>query len=153
MAKNIKELAEETKSNLLTDLAICISHDYDRQNDLLCMTEQYYNHPEKRKELEVEMLELLLGKPYKNPFLIYYYYEQSHITDLDEILTGFMSEMENTKNPKLALENVIVQISELHDKCSGELIDSWRRPMLERFLLAVADFAEASLILESNKRW
>ncbi len=151
--ETLKTLAETVKGELLTDLLLCISYEQDRENDLLCMIEQYQIQEHKRRELEVEMLELLLGNPYQNPYLAYYYYGQNQIAMLDEILSGFAEEMEYTKNPKLAFENVIVQISELHDKCSGELIDEWRSPKLETYLLAVADFVEARQILERNKRW
>lgn len=151
--KDMKTLAQKTKEELMTDLLLCISHEYDKQSDLLCMTEQYYLYPELRAELETEMLELLLDKPYKNPFDFYYYYDQNHLVTLDQILTDFAEEMVGTKNPKLSLENVIVQIGELHDKCCGELIDEFRAPKLETYLLAVADFVEAEEILESNKRW
>ncbi len=151
--KDMKTLAQKTKEELMTDLLLCICHEYDTQNDLLCMTEQYYLYPERRAELQTEMMELLMGKPYKNPFAYYYYYDQNHLVTLEKILTAFAEEMCDTKNPKLALENVIVQIGELHDKCCGELIDDYRAPKLETYLLAVADFAEARLILESNKRW
>ncbi len=150
---DMKNLASNTKKELLSDLLLCITYEKDRENDLLCMAEQYGLYPEKRKELEDTMLKLLQGHPYENPYQSYYYYGQNHIMQLDEILTGFAEEMVDTKNPKLALENVIVQISELHDKCYGELIDEWRSPKLETYLLAVADFAEAGIILESNKRW
>lgn len=151
--KDLKNLAQKMKEELLADLVLCISLDFDRENDLLCMTEQYYLYPEKRDELEVEMLELLLGNSYHNPFDFYHYYSQNHVEELDFILTDFAKEMEQTKNPKLSLENVIVQVSELHDKCCCELLDEFRIPKLETFIIAVADFAEASLILESNKRW
>ncbi|MFI3255263.1 MAG: hypothetical protein R3Y63_13155 [Eubacteriales bacterium] len=150
---DLKTLAKKTKEQLMTDLWVCIHHEYDKQNDLLCMTERYYLYPEQRAELQTEMLELLLDKPYKNPFEFYFRYSQYHMVELDDILTGFAEEMTHTTNPKLALENVIVQIGEVHDKCFRELIDDWRGEKLETYLLAVADFAEARLILESNKRW
>lgn len=153
MPYQLKNARKKAKEELITDLLVCISHDFDRENDLLCMTEQYYNHPEKRKELEEEMLELLLGNPYCNPYLMYHCYGQQEIVLLEEILEGLEAEMSTTHNPKLTLCNAVVQIGELHEKCNGELIDDWRAPRLETFLLAVADFAEASLILESQKRW
>ncbi len=153
MENILKSVANSSKNDLITDLLVCLSHDYDREEDLLCMTEQYYLYPEKRAELENEMLELLLGKPYINPFAFYHNYNQNHVVELEKILDGFEIEMKITSKPRDLLQTVIFEISELHDKCSGDLIDEWRVQKLETYLLAVADFAEATSILENNKRW
>lgn len=147
---------EKLKVAIIDDLEICIDYEPSKETDLICMMEQYLESEEKRDALLVEISHCISGKPYKNPFHIYYFYSKVDIEKIAEILKDYVFDMENEKNHYVTLSNTICKINEIHDKCMGELIDDWRKEKLEEFLLLVAEsveFYSALSIMTSEKRW
>ena len=149
-------LYEKLKTALIDDLEVCISYEPNKENDLLCMMEQYMNTEEKRYELLPQISNCIEDEPYQNPFSAYYFYSQNDIERLTEILDNYIFNMDMSEYFHATMSNAICQINELHDKCSGELIDEYRKPKLEELLLKVAEsveFNSALAVLESQKRW
>lgn len=147
---------KKLKISLIDDLEVCISYEPNKENDLLCLMEQYLKSEEKRSELLPQIKNCIVGKPYQNPFSVYYFYSKGDIEKLTEILDNYIQDMIELEDTHTTMSNTICQISELNDKCSGELIDEYRKPSLEEFLLLVAetvDFNSAFAVLESQKRW
>ena len=146
----------ELKTALIDDLQICISYEPNKENDLLCMMEQYLNTEDKRCELLPKISNCIVGKPYQNPFNSYYFYSEGDIRKLTQILDDYIQDMNESNDAYTIISNTICQIGELQDKCGGELIDEYRKPKLEEFLLKVAesvDFNSALALIESQKRW
>ena len=147
---------EELKIGLLDDLKICITYEPSKEDDLLCMMEQYLNTDEKRSDLLTQIKNCMDGKPYQNPFSMYYFYNQDDITKLTQIIDNYIYDMKDTENAYATMSNTICKIGDLHDKCGGELIDEYRKPMLAEFLLRVAEFTNfesARVVLKFQTRW
>lgn len=158
---------KKIKDDLIADLKICIDYEPDKENDLLCMMEIYLNSSQKRKELYVEIKNLMNDTPYKNPYTEFYFYNQEDIDALDDVLDYYVYSMlaEDLEDGNILetkslydsiLINTIFEINDLNDICSNELIDDWRAEKLENFLISVAEyvgFKNAEKIVEREKRW
>lgn len=153
------------KQGIIDDLRVCISYTPNRDNDLLCFMEQYLKADiKKRSNLLKEIKKCINGGEYENPFLNYYYYNEKDIEELDLILDDFIDNIKNLKDINNSLdreiEEIIIEtifkINELHDKCLGELIDSWRDERLKD-LIDIAckyrGYENAIDIINRRKLW
>lgn len=148
--------AMELKNTLIDDLKVCISYEPHKENDLLCMMEQYLKIEGRRKKLKPEIKKLLDDKPYQNPFAINYPYEDSDIILFEIILSEYTRKVNSAENIRLILLDTIAKINEIHERCGNELIDEWRKPKLEDLLIIVAkqkQLKTADLLVEQYKRW
>lgn len=137
------EYLRSQKQGIIDDLRVCISYTPNKDNDLLCFMEQYLKADiKKRPSLLKEIKKCVNGEEYENPFLNYYYYNEKEIEELDFILDNFIDNIKDLNNGNNSLDKeikviiieTIYKINELHDKCLGELIDSWRNERLENLI-------------------
>ena len=152
-----KKEYEDLLKVIIEDLRVFISYTKSRDNDLLCLMEQYLKaEKETRPALLVEIRNCMDEKEYKNPFLAYQHYEETDIQNLEEILKSYISDMKSPKQRELVLENTIVSINELHVKSYGQLVDRWRSERLIDFLVKVAkevSFSSALAVINEKKLW
>lgn len=153
------------KEEIIDDLKVCISYTPNRDNDLLCFMEQYLKaDTEKRTNLLKEIKKCINGEEYENPFLNYYYYNEKDIGELDFILENFIDNISNLNNINNYLDkeiekiiaDTIFKINELHDKCLGELIDSWRDEKLADLIVLASKYRgyeNAIDIIKRKKLW
>ena len=111
-----------------------------------------------------EIKKCINGEEYENPFLSYYYYNEKDIEELDDILDDFISNIKNLNNTSHSLGKeievitieTIFKINELHDRCLGELIDSWRDEKLVAFIditCKYRGYENAMDIIKRKKLW
>ena len=140
------------KEEIIDDLKVCISYTPNRDNDLLCFMEQYLKaDTEKRTNLLKEIKKCINGEEYENPFLNYYYYNEKDIGELDFILDNYLD-----KEIEKIIADTIFKINELHDKCLGELIDSWRDEKLADLIVLASKYRgyeNAIDIIKRKKLW
>ena len=156
------EYLRSQKQGIIDDLRVCISYTPNRDNDLLCFMEQYLKADiKKRPSLLKEIKRCINGEEYENPFLNYYYYNEKDIGELDLILGNFIDDIKDPNNNlDRAIEEIIIEtifkINELHDKCLGELIDSWRDERLTD-LIDIAckyrGYENAIDVIKGKKLW
>ena len=112
---------------------------------------------EELKTVFIDDLEIYISyHPNQNSFNNNYFLNQDNITKLAEILDNYVFNMNISDYFHATMSNAICQISELNDKCSGELIDEYRKSLIQEFLLIVAksvDFKYSLTVLQSNTRW
>lgn len=135
MAIDKIESFRNQKQGIIDDLRVCISYTPNRDNDLLCLMEQYLKAEERnRRKILKEIEKCINGQKYENPFLVYNHYDEQDIRKLDNILDEFIdkvrviSKVSNDLDQGVAeiLVDTIFKINELHNKCYGELVDFWR---------------------------
>lgn len=165
MIFNKIESFRNQKQGIIDDLRVCISYTPNRDNDLLCFMEQYLKaDPKIRPRLLEEIKHCINGEEYENPFLAYNYYNEKDIKELDNVLDEFIDKLKNSRKASNGsdkeIENVIAdtifKINELHDKCYGELIDSWRNKRFIEFIVTSAKYAgyeNAMDIINEKKLW
>lgn len=153
------------KQGIIDDLRVCISYTPNRDNDLLSFMEQYLKaEPKNRPRLLRQIKACINGKEYENPFLAYNYYNEKDIKELDSILDEFIDKLKifskipnkSVKDMDKIILDTIFKINELHDKCFGELIDSWRNERLVEFIVTSAKYAgyqNAIDIIKAKKLW
>lgn len=159
------EYLRSQKQGIIEDLRVCISYTPNRDNDLLCFMEQYLKADiKKRPSLLKEIKRCINGDEYENPFLNYYYYNEKDIRKLALILDDFIDNIKNLKNINndidREIEEIIIEtickINELHDKCLGELIDSWRDEKLTDLINIACKYRgyeNAIDIIQTKKLW
>lgn len=146
----------QLKEDIIEDLKVCISYEQDKENDILCMMERYLKTKTNREKIKDSLRKLLNGEEYENPFKVYYFYGQKEICNFEEILCDYIRKMDYHHDKAEVLGATIFLINELYDRCSGELIDEWRKEKLEELLILVAEnvgFNTAQSIILSTKRW
>ena len=153
------------KQGIIDDLSVCISYTPNQDNDLFCFMEQYLKvEPKSRPRLLEQIKACINGKEYDNPFLAYNYYDEKDIKKLDNILDEFIDKLKIIskrsdglyKETESVIEDTIFKTNELHDKCSGELIDAWRNERLIEFIVTSAKYAgyqDAIDIIKTKKLW
>lgn len=153
------------KEGIIDDLRVCISYTSNRDNDLLCFMEQYLKAEEKnRPKLLEEIKHCINGEEYENPFLAYNYYDEEDIKELDNILDGFINKLRVISKASNDLDeevekiiaDTIFKINELHERCYGELIDSWRSIRLIELIVSSAKYVgyeNAIDILNEKRLW
>jgi hypothetical protein len=103
---------------------------------------------EKRTGLLDQIRRCMDGKPYDNPFEVYYYYFVDDIERFDQILNGFLNQSNGLcykpleLELELAVQKVVKQINHLNSSCQDELIDAYRREKL------MSLFEEAGKVLK-----
>lgn len=159
------EYLRDQKQSIIDDLKVCISYTPNRDNDLLCFMEQYLKADiKKRPSLLKEIKRCINGEEYENPFLNYYYYNEKDIEELNLILDNFIDNIKDLKDINKSLdreiEEIIIEtickISELHDKCLGELIDLWRAEKLTDLINITCKYRgyeNAIDIIQTKKLW
>ena len=150
------------KEGVIDDLKVCISYIPNRENDLLCFMEQYLKADIKDRPRLLEGIKKCIdGERYENPFLNYYCYDIEDIEELDFILEQFIDKISNLNiNLDGQIEKIIAEtifkINELHDKCLGELIDSWRDERLTNLIDSACKckgYENAIDIIQRKKLW
>lgn len=153
------------KEDIIEDLRVCISYTPNKDNDLLCFMEQYLKAEEKnRSKILKEIKKCINGEEYENPFLAYNYYDEKDIKELDNILDEFIDKLRFSskasndlgKEVEKIIGDTVFKINELHDKCYGELIDSWRNKRLIEFVVTSAKYVgyeNAIDILNEKRLW
>ena len=158
--ENIESYREQ-KQGIIDDLRVCISYTPNRDNDLLCFMEQYLKAEKMNRPKLLEQIKYCINdEEYENPFLAYNHYDESHIKELDHILNEYIDRLKHScrksTQVSIAIENTISKINELHDRCRGQLIDSWRNERLTEYMVTAckyAGFYHANDIIESQKIW
>lgn len=165
MAIDKIESFKNQKQEIIDDLKVCISYTPNRENDLLCLMEQYLKAEEKnRRKILREIERCINGEKYENPFLAYNHYDEKDIRKLDNILDEFIdkvrviSKISNDLDQKVEeiLVDTIFKINELHDKCYGELVDSWRSIRLIELIASSAKgvgYENAIDIINKKRLW
>ncbi|MSU03471.1 hypothetical protein [Tissierella pigra] len=153
------------KQGIIEDLRVCISYTPNKDNDLLCFMEQYLKAEKKnRAKILKEIKKCINGEEYENPFLAYNYYDEKDIKELDNILDGFINKLRVISKASNDLDeevekiiaDTIFKINEIHDKCYGELIDSWRSIRLIELIVSSAKYVgyeNAIDILNEKRLW
>ncbi|MBZ2174396.1 hypothetical protein K8M07_03955 [Schnuerera sp. xch1] len=153
------------KEDIIGDLKVCISYTPNKDNDLLCFMEQYLKAEEKnRPQILKEIEKCINGEKYINPFLAYNYYEDKDIKELDNILDEFIDKVRFISKASNDLDeevekiigDTIFKINELHDKCYGELIDSWRNTRLVELIASSVKYLgyeNAINIINEKRLW
>lgn len=153
------------KKDIIEDLRVCISYSPNKDNDLLCFMEQYLKAEEKnRPKILKEIEKCINGEKYINPFLAYNYYEDKDIKELDNILDEFIDKVRFISKASNDLDeevekiigDTIFKINELHDKCYGELIDSWRSIRLIELIASSVKYVgyeNAINIINEKRLW
>lgn len=153
------------KQGIIDDLRVCISYTPNRDNDLLCFMEQYLKADPKNRPRLLEQIKVCInGKEYENPFLAYNYYDDKDIKELDNILDEFIDKLKilsrisngSDKEIEKIIADTIFKINVLHDKCFGELIDSWRNERLVEFIVTTSKYVgyqNAIDIIKVKKLW
>ncbi|MBU5426943.1 hypothetical protein KQI41_11020 [Tissierella pigra] len=153
------------KQGIIEDLRVCISYTPNKDNDLLCFMEQYLKAEKKnRVKILKEIKKCINGEEYENPFLAYNYYDEKDIKELDNILDGFINKLRVISKASNDLDeevekiiaDTIFKINEIHDKCYGELIDSWRSIRLIELIVSSAKYVgyeNAIDILNEKRLW
>lgn len=165
MAIDKIESFKNQKQEIIDDLKVCISYTPNRENDLLCLMEQYLKAEEKnRRKILREIERCINGEKYENPFLAYNHYDEKDIRKLDNILDEFIdkvrviSKISNDLDWEVEeiLVDIIFKINELHDKCYGELVDSWRSIRLIELIASSAKgvgYENAIDIINKKRLW
>lgn len=146
----------QLKEEIISDLELCISYTPDKESDIRCLMEQYLKSKKKSKTVLDNLHHLLNGEPYTNPFESYYFYTNDDICAFSKLLETYIKEMVENQDRYTAFCDVVGKLNALHEKCSGELIDTWRKSKVCELLLLVAEsvmFEPALAILQANKKW
>lgn len=159
--QNKIESYRNQKQGIIDDLRVCISYTPNRDNDLLCFMEQYLKAEIKNRPRLLEQIKSCInGEEYENPFLEYNRYNEKHIKELDHILDDYIEELKNSNRVFEVIEsivsNTIFKINELHDRCYGQLIDSWRgKRVIEYIVISTkyTGYQDAEDIIEEKKLW
>ena len=147
MKKAKIESYRDQKQGIIDDLRACISYTPNKDNDLLCFMEQYLKAEiRSRPRLLEQIIACIHGNEYENPFLAYNYYGEKDIKELDSILDEFIDKLKSfskisngsDKVVEKVISDIIFKINELHDKCYGQLIDTWRNERLVEFIVTSA---------------
>ncbi|MCI1965129.1 MAG: hypothetical protein LKJ17_03205 [Oscillospiraceae bacterium] len=96
------------------------------------------------------------GGVYPNPYAMYQHYGEREINLLEQLLRGYLQDMQGCADKELVLINLIAAINDLQDKCCGQLIDSWRKDHLTQFLALAAKEQHLSFaisLIDSENRW
>lgn len=139
-----REMAElyRKKDEILADMKTCITYTPDKENDLLCLMEQYLKaEKEGRAGLLGQIRSCMDGRAYDNPFEAYYCYSEDDIERFNQILSGFLRQIKwlYYKLPELhfAVEKVVVRLNHLNASCRDELIDVYRREKLMNLFVEI----------------
>lgn len=155
------ESYRKEKQEIIDDLEMCISYTPNKENDLLCLMEQYIKGDLNDRLRLLEQIKLCIDEEeYENPFLTYNCYTELDIKKLESILDNFIDKLKDshgeTKEIERNIKNTILKINDLHDKCSGQLIDAWRNERLVKYLITATEYAGYSGtkgIIKANKLW
>lgn len=159
------ESLRNQKQSIIDDLRVCISYTPNRDNDLLCFMEQYLKSDAKNRPRLLKQIKACInGKEYENPFSAYNHYDEKDIRKLDNILDEFIdkvrviSKISNDLDWEVEeiLVDIIFKINELHDKCYGELVDSWRSIRLIELIASSAKgvgYENAIDIINKKRLW
>ncbi|MGB4661540.1 MAG: hypothetical protein WBI07_20370 [Mobilitalea sp.] len=144
-----RELEEhrKKKEEIMADMKVCITYTPNKENDLLCLMEQYLKaEKERRSRLLNQIRRCMDGESYENPFAVYYCYFLDDIAKFDQIINKFIDHIKayyhNTLEVKLTVRFIVIELNNLNASCKGELIDSYRREKLITF------FEEAGRIVK-----
>lgn len=158
-----RELEEhrKKKEEIIEDMKACITYTPDKENDLLCLMEQYLKaEKEKRPRLLNQIKRCMDGKDYENPFAEYYCYFQDDISRLDQILNKFINQIKinwkNTSEVRLTLQITVIELNNLNSSCREQLIDTYRREKLISFLEEAARLAKCDgvkSIINEYRTW
>ena len=142
---------------ILEDLRVCLQYTPNRENDILCFMEQYIKAS---KELRPAILQNLRAcmddKAYPNPYTMYQHYGEQEINLLEQLLRGYLQDIQSRTDKELVLTNLIAAINDLQDKCCGQLIDNWRKDHLTQLLILAAkeeNLSSAISMIDIENRW
>jgi hypothetical protein len=129
----------KNKQEIIDDMKACIVYTPDKENDLLCLMEQYLKaEKEVRPRLLEQIKRCMDGKEYDNPFLAYYCYSENDIEKFNLILDNCIDHIKeyykNSAEAEHILQSVVVELNKLNRSCREQLIDSYRREKLILFL-------------------
>ena len=153
----LKTEYEQLLAVILEDLRVCLQYTPSRENDLVCFMEQYIKAPkELRQTLLPSIRACMDGKEYPNPYVLYQHYGDQEINLLEQLLRGYLQDMQSCSDKELVLTNLIAAINDLQDKCCGQLIDNWRKDHLTQLLALAAKeqcLSSAIAVIDSENRW
>jgi hypothetical protein len=153
----LKTEYEQLLGVILEDLRVCLQYTPSRENDLLCFMEQYIKAPKELRPTILQNLRACMdGKEYPNPYAVYQYYGEQEINLLEQLLRGYLQDMQSCSDKELVLTNLIAAINDLQDKCCGQLIDNWRKDHLTQLLALAAKeqcLSSAIAVIDSENRW
>lgn len=149
------------KQGIIDDLEMCIRYTPNRENDLLCFMEQYVKAETKNRPRILKQIKCCIDEEeYENPFLAYNCYDERDIKEFGNILDDFIYSLKDSngifEEIERIIENTVQRINELHDKCCGQLIDSWRNERLMEYLVTSAEYAgyqNTKNIIKAKKLW
>jgi hypothetical protein len=148
---------EQLMGVILEDLRVCLRYTPNRENDLLCFIEQYQKASgDMRPDILGNLRACMDGKPYPNPYTAYQRYGEKEIKLLEQLLRGYLEDMQTAADKELVLTNLVAEINGLQDKCCGQLIDSWRKDHLTQLLVLAAKEAGCPSpisLVDSQSRW
>lgn len=148
---------EQILTVILEDLRMCLRYTPNRENDLLCLMEQYLKAQSDARPNILENLRACMdGKAYPNPYADYQHYGETEISLLEHLLRGYPEDMQSSADKGTVLTNLIATINDLQDRSLGQLIDRWRKDRLIQLLaLAAKEEGYPSLVslIGSQCRW
>lgn len=148
---------EQLLTVILEDLRVCLQYTPNRENDLLCFMEQYLKATKELRPAILQNLRACMdGGVYPNPYAMYQHYGEQEINLLEQLLRGYLQDMQGCADKELVLINLIAAINDLQDKCCGQLIDSWRKDHLTQFLVLASKEQQLSFaisLIDSKNRW
>ena len=128
------EEQRKKKEEIIEDMKACITYQPDRDNDLLCLMEQYLKgDKERRPRLLHQIRNCMDGENYDNPFSAYYCYSPDDIARFDQILSEFIDQIKTncyTSEINLIVEKTVHELNHFNANCRNELIDAYRREKL-----------------------
>lgn len=153
----LKTEYEQLLAVILEDLRVCLQYTPCRENDLLCFMEQYIKVAKELRPAILQNLRACMdGEVYPNPYAMYQHYGEQEIYLLEQLLRGYLQDMQSCSDKELVLTNLIADINDLQDKCCGQLIDNWRKDHLTQLLALAAkeqNLSSAISIIDSESRW
>jgi len=159
--QNKIELYRVQKKGIIDDLRVCIRYTQNRENDLLCFMEQYIKAEKKNRPRLLEQIKHCINyEEYENPFLAYVNYDEKHIEEFENILNRYIDKLKGSngifEEIEKNIEDIILRINELHNKCQSQLIDPWRNERLTEYIATASQytgFQNTKDIIKAKKLW